>query len=127
MRALFGIGMGGEWGVGASLAMEAVPVRWRGVLSGMLQCGYSVGSLLTAVAARFVLPAWGWRPMFWIGALPASLALYIRTKVPGIRNCHHRDAGGAAVVWVRRTWAKFFARDNSTWHAVTDFHWACTG
>jgi MFS transporter, SHS family, lactate transporter len=82
MRALFGIGMGGEWGVGASLAMEAAPVRWRGVLSGILQCGYSVGYLLAAVAARFVLPAWGWRPMFWIGALPALLALYIRTKVP---------------------------------------------
>jgi SHS family lactate transporter-like MFS transporter len=82
MRALFGIGMGGEWGVGASLAMEAAPVRWRGMLSGMLQCGYSVGYLLAAVAARFVLPAWGWRPMFWIGALPALLALYIRTKVP---------------------------------------------
>jgi MFS transporter, SHS family, lactate transporter len=82
MRALFGIGMGGEWGVGASLAMEAAPVKWRGVLSGMLQCGYSVGYLLAAVAARFILPAWGWRPMFWIGALPALLALYIRTKVP---------------------------------------------
>ena len=82
MRALFGIGMGGEWGVGASLAMEAAPVKWRGVLSGILQCGYSVGYLLAAVAARFVLPAWGWRPMFWIGALPALLALYIRTKVP---------------------------------------------
>jgi SHS family lactate transporter-like MFS transporter len=82
MRALFGIGMGGEWGVGASLAMEAAPVKWRGVLSGMLQSGYSVGYLLAAVAARFVLPAWGWRPMFWIGALPALLALYIRTKVP---------------------------------------------
>jgi SHS family lactate transporter-like MFS transporter len=82
MRALFGIGMGGEWGVGASLAMEAAPVRWRGVLSGTLQCGYSIGNLLAALAARFILPAWGWRPMFWIGALPALLALYIRTKVP---------------------------------------------
>ncbi|MGB8475046.1 MAG: MFS transporter [Candidatus Acidiferrum sp.] len=82
MRALFGIGMGGEWGVGASLAMEAAPVRWRGILSGILQCGYSIGYLLAALAARFLLPAWGWRPMFWIGAVPALLALYIRTKVP---------------------------------------------
>src|SRR5271165_2489775 len=82
LRALFGIGMGGEWGVGASLAMEAAPVRWRGILSGILQSGYSTGYLLAAVAARFVLPAWGWRPMFWIGALPALLAVYIRTKVP---------------------------------------------
>jgi SHS family lactate transporter-like MFS transporter len=82
MRALFGIGMGGEWGVGASLAMEAAPVRWRGVLSGILQSGYSIGYLLAAVAARFLLPAWGWRAMFWVGAVPALLALYIRTKVP---------------------------------------------
>ena len=82
MRALFGIGMGGEWGVGASLAMEAAPIRWRGILSGILQSGYSIGYLLAAVAARFMLPAWGWRAMFWAGAVPALLALYIRTKVP---------------------------------------------
>jgi MFS transporter, SHS family, lactate transporter len=82
MRALFGIGMGGEWGVGASLAMEAAPSRWRGILSGILQSGYSIGYLLAAVAARFLLPAWGWRAMFWAGAVPALLALYIRTKVP---------------------------------------------
>jgi SHS family lactate transporter-like MFS transporter len=82
MRALFGIGMGGEWGVGASLAMEAAPPRWRGILSGILQSGYSIGYLLAAVAARFLLPAWGWRAMFWAGAVPALLALYIRTKVP---------------------------------------------
>jgi SHS family lactate transporter-like MFS transporter len=82
LRALFGIGMGGEWGVGASLALESAPKRWRGVLSGILQSGYSNGYLLAALAARFVLPHWGWRPMFWLGALPALLALYIRNKVP---------------------------------------------
>jgi len=82
LRMLFGIGMGGEWGVGASLAMEHAPVRWRGILSGILQGGYSTGYLLAALAARLVLPNWGWRAMFWIGGLPALLALYIRTKVP---------------------------------------------
>lgn len=82
LRALYGIGMGGEWGVGASLAMEAAPRRWRGILSGILQSGYSVGYLLAAVAARLVLPAWGWRAMFWVGGAPALLALYIRAKVP---------------------------------------------
>jgi MFS transporter, SHS family, lactate transporter len=82
VRALFGIGMGGEWGVGASLAMEAAPTKWRGILSGLLQSGYSIGYLLAALAARFVLPTLGWRWMFWLGALPALLALYIRTKVP---------------------------------------------
>ena len=59
LRALFGIGMGGEWGVGASLAMEKVPPRWRGVLSGFLQEGYAVGYLLAAVCYFFVLPALG--------------------------------------------------------------------
>jgi SHS family lactate transporter-like MFS transporter len=82
LRMLFGIGMGGEWGVGASLAMEHAPVRWRGVLSGILQSGYAVGYLLAAVAARVILPNLGWRAMFWAGGLPALLALYIRTKVP---------------------------------------------
>lgn len=81
LRALYGIGMGGEWGVGASLAMESAPPRWRGVLSGVLQSGYSMGYLLAAVAARFVLPNLGWRAMFWIGGLPALLALYIRFQV----------------------------------------------
>jgi SHS family lactate transporter-like MFS transporter len=82
MRTLFGIGMGGEWGVGASLAMETAPKKWRGILSGILQSGYSVGYLLAAVVYRFVLPVWGWRWMFWLGGAPALLALYIRTRVP---------------------------------------------
>lgn len=81
LRAIYGIGMGGEWGVGASLAMESAPGRWRGVLSGIVQSGYSIGYLLAAVAARFVLPAWGWRAMFWVGGAPALLALYIRSRV----------------------------------------------
>jgi len=82
LRLLFGIAMGGEWGVGASLAMEHAPVRWRGVLSGILQNGYAIGYLLAAIAARVILPTLGWRAMFWIGGVPALLALYIRSKVP---------------------------------------------
>lgn len=81
LRTIYGIGMGGEWGVGASLAMESAPKRLRGVLSGILQSGYSTGYLLAALAARFVLPAWGWRPMFWLGGVPALLAFYIRMHV----------------------------------------------
>ena len=109
LRALFGIGMGGEWGVGASLVMEAAPVRWRGILSGVLQSGYSIGYLLAAVAARFLLPVWGWRPMFWIGALPALLALYIRTKVPESEAWkQHRAANTAQVLRVvAREWKRF--------------------
>jgi len=82
LRILYGIGMGGEWGVGASLAMESVPPRWRGIFSGVLQSGYVVGNFLAAVVTRFVLPAWGWRPMFWLGGLPALLAFYISARVP---------------------------------------------
>jgi len=81
LRTIYGIGMGGEWGVGASLAMESAPGRWRGILSGIVQCGYSIGYLLAALAARFVLPAWGWRAMFWVGGVPALLAFYIRFRV----------------------------------------------
>lgn len=81
LRALFGIGMGGEWGVGASLAMEKVPPRLRGVLSGLLQEGYAAGYLLAAVCYFFVFPRWGWRPMFFIGGLPALLAIYVRLHV----------------------------------------------
>jgi len=81
LRALFGIGMGGEWGVGASLAMEKVPPRWRGVLSGLLQEGYAAGYLLAAGCYFFIFPHWGWRPMFFIGGLPALLAIYIRLQV----------------------------------------------
>jgi SHS family lactate transporter-like MFS transporter len=81
LRALFGIGMGGEWGVGASLAMEKVPPRLRGVLSGLLQEGYAVGYLLAAVCYFFVFPRWGWRPLFFIGGLPALLTLYVRFGV----------------------------------------------
>jgi MFS transporter, SHS family, lactate transporter len=81
LRALFGIGMGGEWGVGASLAMEKVPPRLRGVLSGLLQEGYAVGYLLAAVCYFFIFPRWGWRPLFFIGGLPALLTLYVRFGV----------------------------------------------
>jgi SHS family lactate transporter-like MFS transporter len=109
MRALFGIGMGGEWGVGASLVMEAAPVRWRGILSGILQSGYTLGYLLAAVAARFLLPTFGWRAMFWAGAVPALLALYIRTKVPESEawKQHRAASTGAVLRVVAREWKRF--------------------
>ena len=81
LRAVFGIAMGGEWGLGASLAMETVPARTRGLLSGILQQGYPVGYLLAAVVFRFVFPVLGWRWMFFIGVLPALLSLFIRFGV----------------------------------------------
>ena len=80
LRILYGIGMGGEWGVGTSLAMEATSSRWRGLLSGILQNGYAIGYILAALAYRFAFPAWGWRPMFWLGGIPALLALIFRPR-----------------------------------------------
>ena len=109
LRALYGLGMGGEWGIGASLAMESVPRRWRGILSGVLQSGYSVGYLLAAVAARFVLPMWGWRAMFFLGAAPALLALYIRAGVPESKAwLTHREPDVRAILrTLGRHWKSF--------------------
>src|SRR5213592_1977917 len=81
LRALFGIGMGGEWGVGASLAMEKVPARLRGVLSGFLQQGYATGYLLAAICYFLLFERLGWRPLFFLGGLPALLALFVRMRV----------------------------------------------
>ena len=81
LRALFGIAMGGEWGVGAALAFETLPKENRGFFSGLLQEGYVVGYLLAALAYATVFRFIGWRGMFVVGALPAFLVIYIRTKV----------------------------------------------
>lgn len=80
-RALFGIAMGGEWGVGAALAFETLPAEGRGFFSGVLQEGYAVGYLMAAVIYGTLFRFVGWRGMFVIGALPALLVIYIRTKV----------------------------------------------
>jgi len=77
LRLLYGVGMGGNWGVGASLAMESAPPKWRGVLSGLLQEGYAVGNILAATAYYLVFPHWGWRAMFFVGAAPALLTILI--------------------------------------------------
>ena len=94
-RALFGIGMGGEWGVGAALSMEQAPPKWRGVLSGLLQQGYPCGYLLAACCFRFLPADWSWRSLFILGGLPALLAIFVRYKIK------------EPDVWVRRrseTW-----------------------
>ena len=106
LRTIYGIGMGGEWGVGASLTMEAAPGRWRGVLSGILQSGYSIGFLLAALAARFIEPHFGWRAMFWAGGAPALLALYIRSTVPESEAWKQKRAPTTAAILkvVREHW-----------------------
>jgi SHS family lactate transporter-like MFS transporter len=108
LRLLYGIGMGGEWGVGASLAMESVPAKWRGILSGVLQEGYALGNLLAAIAYWTVFPHWGWRPMFFIGGLPALLTLFIRARVK------ESDAWKAEAA-ARKSWSDYFRSVASNW------------
>lgn len=81
LRALYGIAMGGEWGVGASLTMESIPTKWRGTVSGILQAGYPSGYLLASIL-YLAMPLLGWRGMFMVGAVPALLVFYIRRNVP---------------------------------------------
>jgi MFS transporter, SHS family, lactate transporter len=98
MRALFGIAMGGEWGVGAALAFETLPAEGRGFFSGMLQEGYAMGYLFAALVYFTAFSYVGWRGMFVIGALPAFLVIYIRTKVEEspawVEGRTSREAGG---------------------------------
>src|SRR5579864_7343309 len=82
IRALFGVAMGGEWGIGASLTMETVKPEARGLVSGLLQSGYPTGYLLASVIYGTLFNTLGWRGMFLIGAAPAVLVLYIRRHVP---------------------------------------------
>jgi MFS transporter, SHS family, lactate transporter len=81
LRGFYGIAMGGEWGVGASLTMETIPAKTRGVISGLLQAGYPSGYLLAAVLYGAAYHFLGWRGMFMVGALPALLVLFIRRNV----------------------------------------------
>src|SRR6202166_2387003 len=82
LRALYGVAMGGEWGVGASLTMESIPPHARGFVSGLLQSGYPTGYFIASVVYGLLFPIIGWRGMFMVGVLPALLVLYIRRRVP---------------------------------------------
>ena len=82
LRALFGIAMGGEWGIGASLTMESIPPKSRGLVSGLLQSGYPSGYLIASLVFALLYDRIGWRGMFLVGIVPALLILYIRRHVP---------------------------------------------
>jgi SHS family lactate transporter-like MFS transporter len=82
LRTLFGFGMGAEWTAGTALAMENWPVRSRKIASGLLQAGWPVGFFLAAAAYAIVVPAWGWRALFLIAAIPALLVIPVRFMVP---------------------------------------------
>src|SRR5271163_1780555 len=104
LRALFGIAMGGEWGVGASLTMESIPPHARGFVSGLLQSGYPAGYFLASIVYGLLFQYIGWRGMFMIGVLPALLVFYIRRTVPE-----------------SPTWKPTTARSNTL--AVLKSHW----
>jgi len=81
IRALFGVAMGGEWGLGSALVMETIPAAARGVVSGILQEGYALGYLLASVVFGLLFDRIGWRGMFMVGVAPALLVVYIRFSV----------------------------------------------
>ena len=115
LRLAFGIGMGGEWGVGASLALESASPRLRGLLSGLLQEGYALGNLLAALAYRSVYvgvhashPDTAWRVMFFLGGAPALLSLFIRAKVKESEAWHeHRVDWHTYRTGIWQHWPRF--------------------
>ena len=110
LRALFGFAMGGEWGVGSSLAMETIPAESRGFVSGILQEGYALGYLLAALVYGLFFTLIGWRGMFMVGVLPALLVLYIRFGVKESPVWEKRDRrAGPAIPQgsLRKHWRRF--------------------
>jgi SHS family lactate transporter-like MFS transporter len=101
-RLFFGIAMGGEWGVGAALAFETLPAEGRGFFSGLLQEGYAAGYLMASLVYWTLFPLVGWRGMFVIGALPAFLVIYIRTRSTNPRRgCKAASREGLKSVWAK--------------------------
>ncbi len=103
LRALFGIAMGGEWGVGAALVFETLPKEGRGTFSGILQEGYALGSILASAAFALLFERIGWRGLFIVGSMPAILVFYVQAKVEespvwlaGARKRVARSASGLA-------------------------------
>jgi MFS transporter, SHS family, lactate transporter len=108
LRGLYGLAMGGEWGVGASLTMETIPPKTRGIVSGLLQAGYPSGYLLAAVLYGTSYHFLGWRGMFMVGALPALLVLYIRRHVEESPAWKQRGRQPSQILQtIKRRWGLF--------------------
>ena len=103
LRALYGVAMGGEWGVGASLTMESIPPHARGFVSGLLQSGYPTGYFLASIVYGLLFPTIGWRGMFMVGVLPALLVLYIRRRVPESPSWDRAAAARSSTVSILRS------------------------
>jgi MFS transporter, SHS family, lactate transporter len=104
LRAIFGVAMGGEWGVGASLTMESIPPRARGLVSGLLQSGYPAGYFLASIVYGLLFQYIGWRGMFMVGVIPALLVFYIRRKVPESPSWRPTAARSNTFAIVRGHW-----------------------
>ena len=107
-RLLYGLGMGGTWGVGASLALESVSPKRRGIYSGLLQEGYVIGNLLAAIAFFTVFPRWGWRPMFFLGVIPALITLVL------LLNVRESEAWKTAAA-SKMDWGKYVSILRNNW------------
>jgi SHS family lactate transporter-like MFS transporter len=106
VRALFGIAMGGEWGVGSALTMETIPVSARGFVSGLLQVGYPSGYFLASLAVYLLYDRIGWRYMFALGVIPAVLVFFIRGRVeesPAWQEQRRTPRAGVLAV-LKREW-----------------------
>jgi SHS family lactate transporter-like MFS transporter len=104
LRALYGVAMGGEWGVGASLTMETIPPHARGFVSGLLQSGYPAGYFLASIVYGLLFPTIGWRGMFMVGVIPALLVLYIRRNVPESPSWTPTSAQGDTLTTIKSHW-----------------------
>jgi len=104
LRAIYGIAMGGEWGVGASLTMESIPPRARGIVSGLLQSGYPAGYFLASIVYALLFQHIGWRGMFMVGVIPALLVFYIRRSVPESPSWTPRAAEGNTIAVLKSHW-----------------------
>ncbi len=104
LRAIFGVAMGGEWGVGASLTMESIPPKARGLVSGLLQSGYPTGYFLASIVYGLLFQYIGWRGMFMVGVIPALLVFYIRRKVPESPSWRPTTARSNTLAILRSHW-----------------------
>ena len=104
LRAIFGIAMGGEWGVGASLTMESIPPQARGFVSGLLQSGYPTGYFLASIVYGALFQYIGWRGMFMVGVIPALLVFYIRRKVPESPSWKPATSQSSTLAIVKSHW-----------------------
>ena len=104
LRALFGVAMGGEWGVGASLTMESIPQQARGFVSGLLQAGYPAGYFLASIVYALLFQYIGWRGMFMVGVIPALLVFYIRSSVPESPSWRSTTARSNTFTVLRSHW-----------------------